>query len=148
MPGKAEALALSPDGTTVAVAFGKSAITFRTSIQFPGGMQNVITWSWGASSDQSVHLYNVATGQEVGRLRGHARPTTGLAFSPDGRRLVTAGGWDDTLKLWDPQSHEEILTFGTHRGTVTSVAFSPDGKKIVSTSLQDVRVWDATPLQP
>jgi WD40 repeat protein len=88
-----------------------------------------------------------ALGLRAGRDAAFMLPQTrGIAFSPDGRRLVTAGGSDHTLKLWDPNTGEEILTLGPHPGILTSVAFSGDGKRIVSSSQQDVRVWDATPL--
>jgi WD40 repeat protein len=147
LPIKTEALALSPDGKTIAVGFGRSWTDFKKRICPPdNAMRPVVEVFSSPAGDKSVRLYSVATGAEVGRLRGHARPTTGIAFSPDGHRLVTAGGSDDTLKMWDPKSGEEILTFGYHRGIVTSVAFGADGKKIVSTSLQDVRVWDTTPM--
>jgi WD40 repeat protein len=148
LPDKTEALALSPDGEIVAVAFGQSKIYFRKTLVPAMGMGFMPTVELRENSlgDKSVRLYSTTTGAEVRRLKGHARPTRGIAFSPDGLRLVTAGGSDHTLKLWDPNTGEEILTLGPHPGIVTSVAFSGDGKRIVSSSQEDVRVWDATPL--
>jgi WD40 repeat protein/serine/threonine protein kinase len=147
---KTEALALSPDGQTLAVAFGNSMTAFRKTWVFGAGaageQRSVEVWE-NALGDKSVRFYSLATGEEVRRIKGHARPTRSIAFSPDGLRLVTAGGADESLKLWDPNTGEEILTLGPHRGIVTSVAFSNDGKRIVSASQQDVRVWDAMPLK-
>ena len=111
-------------------------------------MQNKIEVWESPVGDKSVRFYSTATGKEVGRLKGHARPTRSLAYSPDGSRLVTAGGMDNaSIKLWDPNTREEILTVGAHPGMVVNVSFSADGRRIVSASLQDVRVWDATPLK-
>jgi WD40 repeat protein len=146
LPDKTEALALSPDGETVAVAFGQSKIHFKRTFTRDGLLSGVELRE-NSLGDKSVRLYSTTTGAEVRRLKGHARPTRGLAFSPDGLRLVTAGGSDHTLKLWDPNTGEEILTFGHQAGIVTSVGFSGDGKRIVSSSQVDVRVWDATLLK-
>jgi WD40 repeat protein/ribosomal protein S27E len=66
-----------------------------------------------------------------------------VAFSPDGKRIVT-GGWDKTLKVWDATSGQETLSLKGHTGGVLSVAFSPDGKRIVSGSWdKTLKVWDA-----
>ena len=76
-------------------------------------------------------------------LRGHTGRVTSVAFSPDGKRLVS-GSQDNTVKVWDAQTGQETLTLKGHTGAVRSVAFSPDGKRLVSGS-QDgtVKVWDA-----
>jgi WD40 repeat protein/tetratricopeptide (TPR) repeat protein len=67
---------------------------------------------------------------------------TGVAFSPDGRRL--AGGFGDrTVKVWDAQTGQELLALKGHTGAVLSVAFSPDGRRLASTS----GVWDGDNLQ-
>ena len=56
-----------------------------------------------------------------------------MAFSPDGKRIVTGSG-DQTVKVWDADTGQEVLTLKGHTAQVTSVAFSPDGKRIVSGS--------------
>jgi hypothetical protein len=47
-----------------------------------------------------VHILRLATGRELGRLRGHRGAVRALAFSGDGRRLYS-GGADSTVVAWD-----------------------------------------------
>lgn len=51
------------------------------------------------SSDQSVRLWDVNTGKEIGRFKGHQGRTQTVAFAPDGRRLAS-GATDTTILLW------------------------------------------------
>jgi WD40 repeat protein len=68
-----------------------------------------------------------------------------VAYSPNGRRIVSAGS-DGTLRLWDAASGEPIGAPMTgHESGVASVAFSPDGRRIVSGGVdKTLRLWDAT----
>lgn len=77
-------------------------------------------------------------------LTNHGNWVCFVAFSPDGTRLVTAGG-DTTARVWDVESGEELLVLRGHTsGLVRTAQFSPDGAFIV-TAGEDGRalVWDA-----
>ena len=71
----------------------------------------------------------------------------GLAFSPDGRQIVSGvsyGGLVGAIRVWDARGSLRLLTLRGHRGDVNSVAFSPDGNRIVSGSSDStLKVWDA-----
>jgi tetratricopeptide (TPR) repeat protein len=74
---------------------------------------------------------------------GHTGAVNCVAFSGDGKRIVSGG--DNIIKVWDAQSGgPALLDLKGHTGHVTSVGFSPDGTRIVSGSGdRTVRVWDA-----
>lgn len=72
-----------------------------------------------------------------------AASITAVAFSPDGKRVLT-GGADHALRLWGTTSLALERELKGHSDTVTSVAFSPDGQRVLSGSKDHtVRLWDA-----
>jgi WD40 repeat protein len=74
-----------------------------------------------------VRLWDAATGAALQTLEGHSRYVTSVAFSPDGRQVVS-GSDDRTVRLWDAATGAALQTLEGHTSSVTSMAFSPDGK--------------------
>ncbi len=95
-----------------------------------------------ASADQTLILWDVASGNNIRRFIGHASGVVGVAFSPDGRTALS-GADDGTMILWDVASGEAIRRFQGHTATVTGVRFSADGKVALSGSYdQTLIMWD------
>jgi Tol biopolymer transport system component len=70
------------------------------------------------------------------------------AFSPDGRRVVTASA-DKTARVWDATTGQASGPTLQDQGPVNHAAFSPDGRRIVTASEdKTARVWDAATGQP
>ncbi|MCA9947068.1 MAG: hypothetical protein KC449_26490, partial [Anaerolineales bacterium] len=74
--------------------------------------------------------------------RGHTRAINSLAFSPDGKLLVSASD-DHTLKLWEVETGRELRTFNGHKNDVNKVLFHPNGEWVISgSSDHDIKVWE------
>ncbi|MBF0148057.1 MAG: WD40 repeat domain-containing protein, partial [Magnetococcales bacterium] len=93
------------------------------------------------SDDNTLKLWDPLSGKCTHTLQGHKAPVRAVAFSPDGKSILS-GSDDNTLKLWDPLSGKCIQTLQGHENGVNAVAFSPDGRRIISAG-ENIRIWDA-----
>ena len=101
------------------------------------------TLASSGSSDGTIQLWNANNGELLRTLKGHKEMVRTLAFSPDGKTLVS-GSDDDTLRAWDTDTGRVLRTFSGHSNDVESVVISRDGKIIASGSKDSsVRLWDA-----
>jgi WD40 repeat protein len=66
-----------------------------------------------ASADNTLKLWDAASGQCLATLQGHSASVWACAFSPDGTKLLS-GSADNTLKLWDAASGSALMTL-VHR---------------------------------
>ncbi|BBB58891.1 hypothetical protein UNDKW_0618 [Undibacterium sp. KW1] len=97
-----------------------------------------------ASDDNTLRLWETATGTLLQEFAGHAGTVTSCAFSPDGHCLLSASH-DNTMRLWETATGMLLREFVGHAGTVTSCAFSPDGRSLLSASDDNtLRLWETT----
>jgi WD40 repeat protein/uncharacterized caspase-like protein len=94
------------------------------------------------ATDKAISLWNVAEGKEIRQLAGHSQPISGLAFSRDGRLLVS-GSWDKTIKLWNVSDGREVKTLRAPSDQIIAVALSPDAQWVASGDFDNtVKLWD------
>ncbi len=97
----------------------------------------------GGHHDATIRIWDLGTGESIQILEGHEASITSTAFSPDGRRLLSASA-DGTVRLWDVSDGALLRTLTGHEGVVFSATFSPDGIRATSAASDGVRVWDLT----
>ena len=92
--------------------------------------------------DGTLKLWGLAAGKELRSFNGHASWVTCVAFSPDGKSVLS-GSMDNTLKLWDAATGRELRTFEGHTDRLTSVAFLPGGEFALSSSRDGtLKLWE------
>jgi WD40 repeat protein len=92
--------------------------------------------------DQTVRIWNLATGLELLTLVGHRTPAATCAWSPDGI-CVASADYDGNIKLWDPQTGAEVATLNEHHNQIEFCTFSRDGERLISAGNDNtLRVWD------
>ena len=97
-----------------------------------------------ASDDNTVKIWDAATGTCTQTLNGHSDTVTSAAFSPDST-LVASASHNKTVKIWDAATGTCTQTLKGHSSSVSSVAFSPDSTLVASASDDNtVKIWDAS----
>jgi WD40 repeat protein len=96
------------------------------------------------SHDNTVRLWDTATGQVLRTLQLGGKPTggvdgRGLAYSPDGTRLAAAAT-SETVKVWDAATGQELHDF---HASAENVAFSPDARRVAWAGREGLKVRDA-----
>ena len=112
-----------------------------TSIVFSPPDGNHVAWG---SSNNTICIWNVEQKKlAVGSLTGHTDHVLALAYSPDGKRLVSSS-FDKTVRIWKPKTGHLLSTLRGHSTWVVSIAYSFDGLRIVSGSFDNtILVWNA-----
>ncbi|HVF22687.1 MAG TPA: caspase family protein [Pyrinomonadaceae bacterium] len=151
-------LAFSPDGRTLLTG----GVESKTNIDFAAMMSGAMSGKRPKGSKGSktpdpqdimkdlrveaigqVQLWDVASGREIGNLKGHGRAVSKLALSRDGKLLAT-GSTDNTIKIWDLEAKRELVTLTGHTANVESLDFSPDGRLLASAGEDgSTFLWDA-----
>ena len=103
------------------------------------------------AGSNDVVLWDVATGREIKRFKGHVHPVQCVAFSPDGRRVLSGDGpflpsataLGCTVRLWNVVTGKELYRLEGHSREIKCVAFDPNGERVLSGSGDGtVKLWD------
>jgi WD40 repeat protein len=149
------ALAVRPDGQTLAIAAGKTVQSrqtatgalYRTLPDQPFDVLGVAGAAGGTflavgGPNGAVNVWDVATGTVRATLPVHTQDVRALAVAPDGK-TVAIGRADGTIQPWDTTTAKERTSFKAHAGSVLALAYGR-GESILASSGADssVKLWD------
>ncbi|MHC1764792.1 MAG: WD40 repeat domain-containing serine/threonine protein kinase [Verrucomicrobiia bacterium] len=149
--------AVSPDGQWLAADSAPGTIQARSlsrlsqtyTLRFPGQIRGLAfspdaRFFAGATAEGSVRVWEVPTFRETQGFRARPHGLSALAFSPDSRRLVAAGGGQEAIKLWDVGTWQELITLPCEGGNLGTVSFTADGDQLVAGNvLGELFFWRA-----
>jgi WD40 repeat protein len=164
-PAKIWSLAVSPDGSSLAVGGEASIIqiydlaTRCLKATLEGHTQTVKALEFSpdgkllaSAGGYTVKLWSTETWEGSGEHIHHHPEVVCVRFSPDGKLLAIADGESDlphykllptAIILWDVAARDEVRWLRGHTNTIWALAFSPDGKTLASGSAdQTVKFWD------
>lgn len=155
-----ESLALSPDGKLLATgSYQELAIwdvEMGALLRKQGGFADRVvalsftpdgkllaTGGGAPTVEGEIKIFDVATGKLVVDIaRAHSDTVCGVAISPDGGKLATAGA-DFAVKVFEVPSGKLLKVFEGHGHHVLDVAWKPDGKLLASAGAdRAVKLWD------
>lgn len=123
-------------------------------VAFSSTGKTILTFSHGRTVDildstryrewnhDNVRLWDAATGKVTRTFTGSDLAVNSVAFSPDGKSVLTAGG-DAKATLWDKASGVLTRTFAGHIYGINAAAFSRDGKTLLTASADHTaRLWE------
>ncbi|NMF65714.1 trypsin-like peptidase domain-containing protein [Brasilonema octagenarum] len=137
---------LNTNSTAANFVLANSVIADSSNNEFFYGVNSVAISPDGrtlasGSWDDTIKIWNLATGQLIRTLAGHSYSVNSVAISADGRTLAS-GSFDKTIKIWNLATGQLIRTLGGHSEWVRSVAISPDGRTLVSGSGdKTIKIW-------
>ncbi len=96
-----------------------------------------------SGGDQTVRLWDLASGKEVQVLTGHKGEVVHVAFDPRGSRILSVSG-DQTARVWDLGGAGDTSLCNTQESHPRDVAFTPDGEQAITLSWhRRIEIWDA-----
>jgi WD40 repeat protein len=147
--GQAWRVVFSPDGTLLAAAlldYGGSFVPKAPKVRVwnvATGNEVFSAWSnrsaiaiavsrdgkLAAAGDRLIEIWDLNTQQSLRRIAADDRIISCLAFTPDGRTIVT--GWNDPdITFWDVATGEKVAALESAMGRVHYLCFSGDGKTL------------------
>ena len=121
---------------------GKPGI-LRADAAFSPDGRLIVTTALPATLTGPAAVRDAATGKPLFTLGDLTGEIVSVAFSPDGRFLLTASRGDPT-RVWEIASGRAVLELRGHTGETNVAAFSPDGRWIVTGGRDGLAlVWEA-----
>merc|ERR1719322_845874 len=106
------------------------------------------TCIYTASTDKTVGLFDIETGEKIKRMKGHNGIVNACSVSRRGNELGASARDDCTVKIWDSRRRSAIKSFQS-KYQVTSISLSHNGHHVLSNSMDcTLRQWDVRPFAP